>query len=98
MKTRSVLRKWNKPMEKSGQKAENTYNVQEIDKYLKKSLEKKRYTHTLGVANTAACLAMRYGADVNKAYLAGLLHDNAKCISTKKKETFVKRQGFLSVK
>ena len=30
-----------------------------------------RYQHTLGVANTSACLAMCHGADMNKAYIAG---------------------------
>ncbi len=37
-----------------------------------------RYEHTLGVAYTAACLAMRYGADAEAAEIAGLLHDCAK--------------------
>lgn len=77
----------------SGHKAGKSWKVQEIDKYLKKSLEKKRYTHTLGVANTAACLAMCHGGDVNKAYLAGLLHDNAKCLSTKKKVAICQKAG-----
>lgn len=80
-------------MEKSKQAEKSAFCTQEIDKYLRKSLEKKRYTHTLGVANTAACLAMRYGTDVNKAYLAGLLHDNAKCISTKKKMSICQKAG-----
>lgn len=80
-------------MEKSKQVEKGVFRTQEIDKYLRKSLEKKRYTHTLGVANTAACLAMRYGADVNKAYLAGLLHDNAKCIPTKKKMSICQKAG-----
>ena len=44
----------------------------------------KRYEHTLGVEYTAAALAMRYGANVNDAMLAGLLHDCAKCLSDKK--------------
>lgn len=39
-----------------------------------------RYRHTLGVADTSACLAMRYGVDMQKAYIAGLLHDCAKCV------------------
>ena len=39
-----------------------------------------RYQHTLGVANISACLAMCHGADMNKAYIAGLLHDCAKCV------------------
>ena len=37
-----------------------------------------RYEHTLGVAYTAACLAMRYGADSETAEIGGLLHDCAK--------------------
>jgi predicted HD superfamily hydrolase involved in NAD metabolism len=34
---------------------------------------------------TAGCLAMAHGYDIQKAMLAGLLHDCAKCISTSKK-------------
>ena len=52
---------------------------------LAKELTKSRYRHTLGVMHTACCLAMRYGADLEQARLAGLLHDCAKCISNKKK-------------
>lgn len=51
-----------------------------IRKKLKKKLDPARYEHTLGVAYTAACLAMRYGAEIQKAELAGLLHDCAKWI------------------
>ena len=52
---------------------------------LEKNLNYKRFIHTLGVAYTATSLAMRYGADVEKAETAGLLHDCAKCISDTKK-------------
>ena len=45
---------------------------------LKEDLGGKRYLHSIGVSNTAACLAMRYGIDCGRAYLAGLLHDCAK--------------------
>ncbi|MBQ3199468.1 MAG: bis(5'-nucleosyl)-tetraphosphatase (symmetrical) YqeK [Firmicutes bacterium] len=37
-----------------------------------------RLLHSLGVAQTAARLAQKYGADDKKAYLAGLCHDIAK--------------------
>ena len=47
-------------------------------KKLKDKLSAKRYIHSLSVSNTAACLAMRYGYDCYKAYVAGLLHDCAK--------------------
>lgn len=52
---------------------------------LKKSLDKQRYQHTLGVMYTAGCLAMANGYSIEKAMLAGLLHDCAKCLSTEKK-------------
>lgn len=51
-----------------------------IRKHLKKKLDEDRFEHTLGVAYTCICLAMRHGADLRKAELAGLLHDCAKCI------------------
>ncbi len=60
---------------------------------LEKTLEPKRYLHSLSVADTAACLAMRYGVDTYKAHLAGLLHDNAKCISNDKKLSICKKNG-----
>ena len=51
-----------------------------IKKNIKKELEKERYQHTLSVAYTASCLAMRWDADMDSAYIAGLLHDCAKNI------------------
>lgn len=46
--------------------------------YLKKNLSKKRYSHSVNVANAAAALAERYNEDKDKAYVAGLIHDTAK--------------------
>ncbi len=46
--------------------------------------ENKRYVHSVAVANTSMCLASRYDVDLEKAYIAGLLHDNAKCIDYEK--------------
>ena len=40
-----------------------------------------RYHHTQGVMYTAAALAMAHGTDVDRARLAGLLHDCAKCVA-----------------
>ena len=57
----------------------------EIRKKIKKVQDKDRYEHTKGVMYTAGCLAMAYGYDMQKAMLAGLLHDCAKCIPNKKK-------------
>ena len=52
---------------------------------MEKALDPKRYEHTLGVAYTAAALAMRYGEDINNAILAGMLHDCAKCLTNEKR-------------
>ncbi len=56
------------------------YDQDKIRKKLKHTLNKRRYEHTLGVAYTAAALAMCYEIDVEQARLAGLLHDCAKYI------------------
>ena len=66
---------------------------EEIKKKIKKILDKDRYQHTLGVAYTAACLAMRYGADMESAITAGLLHDCAKCIPTDEKFRLCSKYG-----
>ena len=52
-----------------------------IQEQLKKTLDEPRYEHTLGVMYTAGCMAMAYGYDIQKAMLAGLLHDCAKCMT-----------------
>lgn len=56
-----------------------------IENKLTEEQNENRFRHTLGVTYTACCLAMRYGADLEQARLAGLLHDCAKCIPNKKK-------------
>ena len=70
--------------------------MQEIDicklqKKMKKVLEEKRFQHTLGVAYTASNLAFVYGYDEKKAFIAGLLHDSAKCISHQKRLIICKK-------
>lgn len=40
-----------------------------------------RFKHSIGVADTAACLAMRYNSNIERAYITGLLHDCAKCVA-----------------
>ena len=50
-----------------------------ILKWLKDNLNEKRYIHTLGTADCAKELAKQFGLNEDKAYLAGLLHDCAKC-------------------
>lgn len=45
---------------------------------IRKRMGDKRYNHSLNVADSAVKLAEKYGADKEKAYLAGLLHDICK--------------------
>lgn len=59
---------------------EQTMPFKKYKKKLKHTLDKDRFQHTIGVAYTATSLAMSHGYDINKAYLAGLMHDCAKCI------------------
>ena len=49
-----------------------------MEEKLKEILSEKRFRHSLGVAKEAKRLAKLYGADEEKAYTAGLLHDCAK--------------------
>ena len=65
-------------------------NTDDISKELEKCLKHKRYVHSIGVAYTAANLAMRYNYDVNKAFKAGLLHDCGKYMSDEESLKFCK--------
>jgi predicted HD superfamily hydrolase involved in NAD metabolism len=67
----------------------------ELRKKVKKELDKSRYEHTKGVMYTAGCLAMAHGCDYNKAMLAGLLHDCAKCLPTEEKLALCKKHHIL---
>ena len=52
--------------------------IQKLRKEMEKALKPGRFDHSLGVAYTSAAMAMAHGADVQKALIAGLLHDCAK--------------------
>ncbi|MBR6716826.1 MAG: bis(5'-nucleosyl)-tetraphosphatase (symmetrical) YqeK [Oscillospiraceae bacterium] len=52
--------------------------VRMLTALLKARLSKKRFTHSVNVARAAYALAERWGADPERAYLAGLLHDCCK--------------------
>ncbi len=47
---------------------------------LRSQLAEKRYLHSIGVSETAALLAKRFGANEQKAVWAGLLHDCARTL------------------
>jgi|HigsolmetaAR204D_1030405.scaffolds.fasta_scaffold06185_3 predicted HD superfamily hydrolase involved in NAD metabolism len=57
-------------------------------------MNEKRYRHTLGVAESARELAVRYGADPDKAELAGYLHDYCKCWPVDRMRELLVRHDF----
>ena len=59
-------------------------NTQEIENWLKDNLVEERYIHSLGVMEAAVELARMFNLDEEKARLAGLLHDAAKCFPNEK--------------
>lgn len=73
-------------------------DITKIRKSMEKKLDPKRYEHTLGVAYTAASLAMRYGADINNALVAGLLHDCAKCMTNEKRLAICEKHNIAVTK
>jgi len=68
-------------------------DLSKIRKAMEKSMDNKRYEHTLGVAYTAAALAMQHGADINNTLIAGYLHDCAKQLSDEKKLHFCEKHN-----
>lgn len=65
----------------------------DIKEWLKNNLNEERYLHTLGTAECAKELAVKYNLDKDKAYLAGLLHDAAKCFETENLRSIIKDEN-----
>ena len=59
-----------------------------IEERLRELISKERFQHSLGVADTAAKLAERWGASREKARIAGLVHD---CGKSPSKNILLKR-------
>lgn len=71
---------------------------EEFDRYeqlIKERLSKKRFNHSMNVAEACYDLAERYGADKKRCYLAGLLHDVMK-EESKEKQHEMTVNSFLS--
>ena len=59
-------------------------SLEDADKWLKDNLNEKRYQHSIGTAECAKELAQKFGQNEQRAYIAGLLHDCAKCFCDEK--------------
>lgn len=55
--------------------------LESMKQKLQQMLSQRRYAHSIGVMNLSKELAQRHGCSVEKAELAGLLHDCAKELS-----------------
>ncbi len=69
--------------------------ILEYKRILREKLDDYRYNHSLCVADEAKRLAEKYGADAEKAYLAGLLHDITKNISFEEHLQLASRFGII---
>ena len=57
---------------------------------VRKMISKKRYAHSLSVADTARHLAKCHHVDEEKAYIAGLLHDVTKDLSKEEQDNYLR--------
>ena len=64
------------------------FKIEEIQEKLKACLTYERYMHSLGVMEMAVKLAKEFNLDEDKAKVAGLLHDCAKCLSKEELEKY----------
>ncbi len=67
----------------------------DIKKLLSERLQEKRYIHSLNVADSAVILAEKYGADKEKAYFAGLVHDVMKNASEEEQLQIMEKGGII---
>ncbi len=61
---------------------------------LKIELDSKRFQHSLNVMETSGLLAQHYGCNVDKARLAGILHDCGKNYKGDEARAFVEKIGY----
>lgn len=75
------------------EKALYTDRYTALRQLLRQKLDDYRYIHSLGVADSAGDLAKIYGADEEKAYFAGLLHDIAKNMPKEEQLALMEKGG-----
>lgn len=66
-------------------------DIKQLKDDLRELLSNHRYQHCLRVADEAKRLAKRYGCDLEKAYVAGLVHDVAKEFSMKENQDLIEK-------
>lgn len=69
------------------------YNKDYYESLIKSRLSEYRFTHSMNVAKSAVELAEKYGADKEKAYIAGVLHDIMKEENLDVQREFIEKNG-----
>ena len=59
-------------------------NIEEYKKIIRPMMGDRRYNHSVNVSQEAVRLARKYGADEEKAAIAGILHDITKEVDFEK--------------
>ncbi len=67
----------------------------DVKRLLSERLVEKRYIHSLNVADSALILAEKYGADPEKAYFAGLVHDIMKNATDEEQLQIMEKGGII---
>ena len=70
-----------------------TKSYEEMRSILEQQLTQSRYHHSLGVADTAAAIARRFGMNEERARIAGLLHDCGRAYETAALPIEARRRG-----
>ena len=68
-------------------------NNEEYIRIIKGRLSEERFEHSMNVAKAAAQLAEKYGADAEKAYTAGILHDITKEETHEAQKEYITENG-----
>ncbi len=69
-------------------------DIAQIDESLNNTLGEKRYTHSVYVSHMAVDMAKIFGVDINKAFVAGLVHDCAKAMTYEQMLDTAKKYGY----
>lgn len=69
--------------------------IKEYTQLIKGRMGERRFVHSLNVSKSAVKLAELYGADVQKAEIAGLLHDSCKEIPNEEMLQIISKGGII---
>jgi predicted HD superfamily hydrolase involved in NAD metabolism len=70
------------------------YDFEKYENLIKEKLSDYRYYHSMCVAKKAKQLALKYGVDAEKAYVAGILHDITKEETLEKQREIIEADGY----